>query len=112
MNSVHIDPGRLRTHVRLERHAPVADAYGSHADAWSPVATLWGAIEAVRPDAALRAGDDEQVTDAVVTVRADPHIAPAMRLVAGTDIYTIRTVHDPDGTGRYLQCAVSQEPGA
>ena len=109
MRGWHLDPGRLRTSLRLEQNASVTDAFGGQMDNWSLVATIWGAIDRIEPTVALRAGDDEQVVDAMITVRSDSRIKPGMRMVAGDQIFQVRALHDPDMTGRYLRCTVTNE---
>lgn len=105
-----IDPGRLRTQFRLETNSPVPDGHGGHADQWTLVTLVWGQVEKIRADDPQRAATGEQVTDVTILLRADPRIGPEMRLVDGSRIHLVRTVHDPDGTGRYLRCLATEEP--
>ena len=105
-----IDPGLLRTPFRLERNETATDAMGGRADDWRTVATVWGRLERQRPDDPDRAADDEERIEAAIVCRADPRLAQDMRLVGGGRTWRIRTVHDPDGTGRYLRCIAISEP--
>lgn len=104
-----IDPGRLRTRFALEQLSTVSDAHGGFAKSWTHVAFIWAAVEATRPADPVRAGKEEPVLARTITLRADPRIAPAMRLVAGPERFVIRTVHDPDMTRRFLECHVETE---
>jgi len=104
-----IDPGRLRMQFRLETNAPRADDQGGYADRWSLIALVWGDIERIRADDPLRAAAGEQMTDATILLRADPRVQPAMRLANDCRAYIVRTVHDPDGTGRYLRCQTTAD---
>ncbi len=104
-----IDPGRLRTPFALQDNAPTTDALGGHADQWQTVADLWGMFERQRPTDPNRAADDEQRIEATILLRADPRVAQDMRLESRNTTWRIRTVHDPDGTGRYLRCIAISE---
>lgn len=109
MKTQPYDPGRLRVPFALERWSSVRDSHGGHTDVWTPVATIWGAIDTSRATDPVRAGDAEPLTRRTVIVRADPRVQPAMRLVGGGAVFIIDTVHDPDLTGRYLRCAVTSQ---
>lgn len=104
-----IDPGRLRTRFALEQFSAVPDAHGGFTQVWTHVAFIWGMVEATRPSQPVRAGDEEPVVSRTIILRADPRVQPAMRLVAGTERSIIGTVHDPDMTGRFLECVVETE---
>lgn len=44
-----------------------------------------------------------------ITIRRREGIRSGMRLVKGTRVFAIVTVHDPDETGRYLICRTREE---
>ncbi|WP_349364046.1 MAG: head-tail adaptor protein [Roseitalea porphyridii] len=104
-----IDPGRLRTRFALQQLSAVPDAHGGFAEVWTHVAFVWGMVEATQPSEPVRAGDAEPVIARTIVLRADPRVQPDMRLVAATERFIVRTVHDPDLTGRFLQCRVETE---
>lgn len=103
------DPGRLRTRFALEQFSSRPDQYGGTVESWTHVAFVWGRVETTRPSAPVRAGEQEPALARTVVLRADPRIGPAMRLVAGTQRHIIRTVHDPDMTGRFLECRIETQ---
>ena len=103
------DPGRLRTRFALEQCSSAPDQYGGSVESWTHVAFVWGGVETTRPSAPVRAGGEEPALARTVVLRADPRIEPAMRLVAGAQRHIIRTVHDPDMTGRFLECRVDTQ---
>lgn len=106
-----IDPGALRTRLVLEQAAQLPDGAGGHAEAWTPVATLFARLEPVA--ARDRFGADQTLEEVThrVTLRRREGVASGQRLRAGTRIFAILTVHDPDETGRYL-VARTRETGA
>lgn len=108
---VPLDPGRLRTRFALQQWSTSSDGYGGHTESWTHVTFVWGAIERTRTDERVRAGDAEPVISRTVILRSDPRVEPSMRLVAGAEAFVIRTVQDPDMTGRFLECRVETEPG-
>lgn len=104
-----IDPGAMRTLLSLQEATPLPDGAGGHTLEWNELASVFGCIE---PMSALsRFGADqpiETVTHAV-TMRSRDDVRSGMRLVAGTRVLAIVTVHDPDGTGRYTLCRTLEE---
>ncbi|QBK30092.1 head-tail adaptor protein [Roseitalea porphyridii] len=104
-----VDPGRLRTQFALQQLSAAPDAHGGFTEVWTHVAFVWGVVEATGPSEPVRAGDAEPVIARTIVLRADPRVQPAMRLIAGTERFIVGTVHDPDMTGRFLECRVETE---
>ncbi len=109
MNTTFVDPGRMRRELKLQAMTPVADGFGGHGETWPEVATVFAAVEPLSPYS-LRAADQalEGVTHRVA-FRWRAGVAAGMRLAGGGRVFAVRTVHDPDGSGRYLICMVREE---
>lgn len=107
--ALRLDPGRLRTPLALEAMTPAPDGSGGFTESWAPVATLFARLEPIA--AARRPGADQMLETVThsVTLRARADLASGMRFTAGTRIFAIETVFDPDETGRFLVCRVREE---
>lgn len=111
MAVLFIDPGQLRTELVLESCAVQADGLGGFSEAWSAVATLFAKVEPVSATSIFGADQTLETTTHRITMRHRAGVASGMRLVKGTRIFEIVTVHDPDESGRYLVCR-TREVGA
>ncbi len=109
MPTSFIDPGRFRTELALEQASATEDGMGGQVEAWSETATVMALVEPVSAaDAWLADARAEAVTHRV-TIRRRAGVAAGMRFRRGTRLMTVRTVHDPDETGRYLVCRCREE---
>ncbi|MFC4626098.1 phage head closure protein [Daeguia caeni] len=108
-NVLFIDPGQLRSELVLEAMQPVPDGMGGYAEGWVEIAMIWGRIEPVsvtnrdfgtrpQPEATHR-----------ILLRFRPDITSDKRLRKGERVFSLRAVHDPDETGRYLICLAAEE---
>lgn len=104
-----IDPGRLRARLVLEQATPAPDGAGGFTPDWTPVATLFGHVGPVTAQSRFGAGQGLETATHVVTIRHRDDVRGGMRFSIGTRRMAIGTAHDPDGTGRYLQCGVKEE---
>jgi len=105
-----IDPGRFRTELVLEQVDDVSDGMGGEVENWSAVATVFAHIEPVSARSLFGADQTLETVTHLVTLRHGEDVKSGMRFKAGTRIFDILTVHDPDETGRYFQCE-SREVG-
>lgn len=99
-----IDPGALRHRLTLETASEAPDGGGGLARTWTPLATLWAAIEPETPGPDVVA---ERAVGAVrhrVTLRTHPGVAPRRRFRTGARLLLIDAAVDPDGRGRWLVC--------
>jgi len=101
--------GRLRHRVTVEQPVTTDDGGGGATTNWSPVATLWGAIEpasAAEIDAYDRL--EGRITHRVV-IRHRSDVAGGMRLTHEGRVFRILVVHDPDETGRWSETLAEEE---
>ncbi|MCR4265352.1 phage head closure protein [Nitratireductor sp. ZSWI3] len=104
-----IDPGALRSEMHLEAPTAIPDGTGGHGESWSEIATLFARIEPLSASARFGAGQDHQTVTHRITLRFRDDIESGMRLVRQGRIFSILHIHDPDETGRYLQCRAREE---
>lgn len=108
-NVLFIDPGQLSSELVLETMQPVADGMGGYREDWTEVAMVWGRIEPIstaRRDFGTR--PQPEVTHRIL-LRFRGDVSTATRLRKGGRVFALRTVHDPDETGRYLVCLAAEE---
>jgi SPP1 family predicted phage head-tail adaptor len=111
MAVLFIEPGALRTEFSLQAVTAVADGLGGFGEEWSEIATVFGRIEPLA--AASRFGADQTLETVThrITLRHRQEVRSGMRFSRAGRTFEIVTVHDPDETGRYLDCRV-RETGA
>ena len=108
-NVLFIDPGQLTSELALEAMQPVADGMGGYAESWSEVGMVWGRIEPLstsQKDFGTRL--QPEVTHRIL-LRFRPDISTAMRLRKAGRIFSLRSIHDPDESERYLVCLASEQ---
>lgn len=109
MRSMLLDPGALRHEFSLQAATPVSDGLGGHVPSWSEIASLFGLVEPVSASSVAGAGQTLETVTHRITLRSRDDIRSGMRLVKGTRVFDIVTVHDPDESGRYLVCRVREQ---
>lgn len=104
MRSEFIDPGRLRTELIVEDVVAAGDGAGGVVETWVEVATLFAHVEPVR--ARTRFGADQHQVDIShrITIRHRDGILRRMRFRNRERVFEIRSLVDPDESGRYLVC--------
>lgn len=94
--------GRLRHRVTLEEKTQAPDAAGGFAESWTPVATMWAAIEGrggrESPQAEQIAGGERFL----LRIRWRADVTAALRVIWGARVLAIDSVTDPDGRRRFL----------
>ncbi|PWL19031.1 head-tail adaptor protein [Falsochrobactrum shanghaiense] len=108
-NMLFIDPGQLTCELALEAMHPVGDGMGGHEETWSEVATVWGRIEPLstaQRDFGTR--PRPEVTHRIL-LRFRHDISSDKRLRKAGRVFALRSVHDPDESGRYLICLAVEE---
>ncbi|MGE0501457.1 MAG: phage head closure protein [Rhizobiaceae bacterium] len=103
-----IDPGKFSRELVLETATRTADDVGGFTEIWAAVATVFARVEPLRAAAGVR-GDREilSVTHRV-TIRRRDDVSTGMRFRDGGRLLTVSTVHDPDESGRHLECLVRE----
>jgi SPP1 family predicted phage head-tail adaptor len=109
MLSVFLDPGQLRNEFMLQASAPVPDGLGGYTEAWSEIGLVFGMIEPVAASSIIGADQTLETVTHRITIRRRDDIRSGMRFVKGPRVFDIVTIHDPDESGRYLVCRVTEE---
>ncbi len=109
MNTIFVDPGRMRRELRLQKLVPIADGAGGYTEAWQETAVVFAAVEPVSARSVRAAAQDIEAVTHRITVRHRAGISAGMRFEASGRHFSIRTVFDPDGTERYLVCMAREE---
>ena len=109
MATLFLDPGLLRRRAVLETADLAPDGAGGATAAWREVRELSVHVEPAAAKAAERFDQElETITHRVICRRAEEvQRGRAFRL--GERRLLIRTVHDPDETGRFLVCRCEEE---
>ncbi|MGN6548288.1 MAG: phage head closure protein [Pararhizobium sp.] len=109
MAGVAFDPGALNVRLTLQRAVDVPDGQGGVVRSRVTVAPVWAKLDAVSAESVERAAQVGTVVTHRVTIRVRPDIATCMRFAKGERSFAIRTVQDPDESGRYLVCLCVEE---
>lgn len=98
-----LDPGKLRHRVVLQEKTSFQDTHGDMVEDWSPVATLWAAIEPLSAREFVASQALQSAVTVRITIRYRAGVVPTMRLLHGSKVYTIAGVlSDPDSGLEYL----------
>lgn len=104
MRLTFIDPGTLRTELRLEDVTQTPDDLGGRAEVWSEVAVVFAKVEPLSATQVFRADQDMENTTHKIILRMHPAVKSGMRFKLGPRIFRIAATLDPDETARYLNC--------
>jgi SPP1 family predicted phage head-tail adaptor len=104
MRLTFIDPGTLRTELRLEQVTQTPDGFGGKTEIWNEIAVVFGRFEPLTVGQMFRADQDIESATHRITIRMRGGVKSAMRFKLGARLFRIVTVTDPDETGRYLNC--------
>jgi len=97
-----IAPGDLRVELRLETLALTPDGAGGFSESWTETGLVFAMVEPASARDRFGAGQTLEEVTHRITIRHRADIASGMRLRRGVRVFDIRTVNDPDETGRYL----------
>lgn len=100
--------GALRTRLTLEAPSRAADGGGGAVTSWTMIAEVWAAV---RPTSGAERFELDRVEGKVtheIVIRHRGDVVPEMRLRAGTRIFDIRAVFDPDARRRWLKCLAEE----
>ncbi|GGD93763.1 hypothetical protein GCM10011390_10640 [Aureimonas endophytica] len=109
MALLFIDPGLLNRRVPLQVADLSSDGAGGQAGPWREVAELFVHVEPLAVDAAERFDRREATITHRVICRRRVGLERGMAFLLGTRRLLIRSVHDPDESGRYLVCRCEEE---
>jgi SPP1 family predicted phage head-tail adaptor len=94
--------GRLRHRLTLEAPETDADDIGGRSVAWTPLATVWAAVETVNGNEIAAQDQTDAQLVCRITIRHRDGVGPAMRLTRDARVFEIAAVRDPDGRKRFL----------
>ena len=109
MVPLFLDAGLLRHCAAIERNEIVADAFGGGRDSWVEIGETAVRLEPLDVDSEERLGQRVGIATHRVTLRARPGLDRGMAFRISGRRFVIRTLHDPDETGRYLVCRCEAE---
>lgn len=97
-----LDPGRLDRQLALEAPATAADGAGGLAPGFAAGTPLAAALDPLGP--AERDNSGFAVTASLfrITFRFRADVTRAHRFRLGSRVFRIESLHDPDGTSRFL----------
>ncbi|WP_320199260.1 phage head closure protein [Agrobacterium sp. rho-13.3] len=102
MNLTFLDPGQLTARLELEAPEDVPDGQGGVSAGWLLLRSLWAAIEPVSQGAYERASADGVAITHRIWMGFRTDIAAGMRFRKGSRVFAVKSVIDPDETGRFI----------
>ena len=109
MQLTFFDAGQLTARLDLESAEQTSDGQGGVTQSHAVAASLWARIEPISAEVEeLGHGERQQITHRI-WVRHSNVVQPGLRFRKGSRVFAIRTVHDPDETGRYLICRATEQ---
>ena len=109
MGVVFVDPGAMRTELTLEACTRSDDDLGGFVENWQQIGLAFALIEPVSASSVFAADQTIEQVSHRITLRWRPDITSGMRMTRAGRRFDIVTVHDPDDTGRYLDCRVKEK---
>ena len=103
-----LQAGSLNVRMGVEASVAIDDGCGGKHSAWVHQFDLWARIVPISGILTTRADDVRQNLTHWIYIRMNHLIKPGMRFAKGERQFQIRTVRDPDETGRYLICEVEE----
>jgi SPP1 family predicted phage head-tail adaptor len=102
------DAGQLTARLDLESAVETPDGQGGVTQSHTVAATLWARIEPLSEATDETGGVERQTITHRIWIRWSGVVKPGMRFRKGGRTFVIRTLHDPDETGRFLVCRVTE----
>lgn len=109
MNLTFLDPGDLTARLELEAPEETPDGQGGITPGWRLLRALWAAVEPVSQGAFERASADDVAITHRIWAGFRNDIAAGMRLRKGARIFLVKSVIDPDETGRFIVCRCEEQ---
>ncbi len=103
------EPGWIAHRILIEQPVVTPDEAGGGSIAWSPLATVWAAIEPVRAVVDTAADRIGSAITHRVTIRHRSDVAAGMRIRHRGRLLAIATVVDPDERRRFLLIEAREE---
>lgn len=99
--------GRLNRRCTLQQPGTTTDELGQPIPGWTDVATVWASIVDVSGREYVAAGGLQNSAQTKITIRYRAGIVPSMRVVHGSDAYSVEAVLGQDGRSLLLMCSRS-----
>lgn len=96
--------GELNQRARILSRATTPDGAGGYTETWNTAATVWAKLESLSGDEAFVAQAIRTRARYRITVRRNPAIEPARRVVLGTRTFRILDVLDDASPVLTLLC--------
>ncbi|MCB8836100.1 phage head closure protein [Aurantimonas sp. VKM B-3413] len=109
MAPLFLDPGLLRRRAVLEAPVEISDGAGGAATAWQELRELSVHVEPTGVEARERFDRREVTVTHRVICRTVSGLERGQSFRLGERRLIIRSVHDPDETGRFLICRCEEE---
>lgn len=109
MKPSFLDPGQMTARLDLERPDDVSDGQGGVTPGWTFLRSLWCCIEPLSQSAYERASADGVTMTHRIWLAFRRDIAAGMRFRKGARIFIVKSVYDPDETGRFIVCRCEEE---
>ncbi|KAA3514404.1 phage head closure protein [Agrobacterium rosae] len=109
MNLTFLDPGQLTARLELEAPEELPDGQGGVTAGWRLLRSLWAAIEPVSQGAYERASADGVAVTHRIWAGFRSDIEAGMRFRKGARVFAVKSVIDPDETGRFIVCRCEEE---
>ncbi|MCQ4322892.1 phage head closure protein [Stutzerimonas stutzeri] len=95
--------GRRRHPVEIQRESSVSDGMGGWQTGWATIGIEWAAIDSVRGDEFLQAGQLQAATTAKVTIPYRDDLSTADRIVYHGKKYDLKAIL-PNNTRSEMTC--------
>lgn len=109
MGTVFLDPGRMTARLELEAPQDLPDGQGGVTQGWQSLAFLWACIEPVSQGASEVASAEQVSLTHRIWLAHRPGISAGMRFRKGARLFSVKSIYDPDETGRFTVCRCEEE---
>lgn len=103
-----IDAGRFNRQLTIENEVNVDDGLGGLSKTFQAEVSVWAHICPVGSALAYKADHPVHEITHRIFLRFHASVGPATRFVTGTRRFYVVHLRDPDETGRYLECEVTE----
>jgi SPP1 family predicted phage head-tail adaptor len=108
-----MQPGRLNHRLVLQSRSTTLDSVGGQSTTWTPVATVWAAIQPLSGRDLIAAQASQSEISHRITLRyqalfADPKAVAALRAVYGSRIFDIHAAMNQDENNHTLVLMASE----
>ena len=107
--TVNMDAGRFNRQLSIENIVNLPDGFGGFEKQYVIDGSVWAHLCPHRTSVKVLGRTRIQETSHRIFMRFRAGITPGTRLVTGSRRFEVLTVHDPDETGRYLECEVTEQ---